>query len=363
MDWARPGEIEVTVIDKSPFHEFRPSYLWVMTGIREPDDIRRPLKLMERYGVKVVQDEIMRIDPGDRRVIGVNASYEYDYLVVSLGAETIRTPALGDSCAPWEMDGALECRSKLRGFKGKRIVVGPASMPYRCPPAPFEVAFMLKYLMELRGVTDVKVTVFHEWREPMEPFGPMMVSAFKRLLAQYDIDFIGGVRFDHVDAESRKIVFANGDSLDYDLAIVVPPHRPPKPILDSDLVNKQSGYMDVKLPRLRHTRYDDVFGIGDVIAPTLGLGMAGVFAHFQAEHVATQILDEVRGAFMGEDYNMSGVCEMDLGYMGAMVYCDFSKKLRGEAPYPECRMIGGAKAFRGAKIVFEKVWFATLFGG
>src|SRR5512134_3766206 len=70
----------------------------------------------------------------------------------------------------------------------------------------------------------------------------------------------------------------------------------------------EGGYMDVELPSMRSPRYDTVYGIGDVVAPTIGLGMAGVFAHFQAEHVATQILDEVRGGFMGELYNMVGVC-------------------------------------------------------
>jgi sulfide:quinone oxidoreductase len=60
--------------------------------------------------------------------------------------------------------------------------------------------------------------------------------------------------------------------------------------------------------------------------------MAGVFAHFQAEHVVTRILDRVRGAYMGELYTMVGVCVMDVGYLGAAVWCDFTDKLYRRAP-------------------------------
>ena len=40
---------------------------------------------------------------------------------------------------------------------------------------------------------------------------------------------------------------------------------------------------------------------------------------FQAEHVASQIMDDVRGTFVGELYNQVGVCVMDTGYEGAAV--------------------------------------------
>jgi sulfide:quinone oxidoreductase len=120
--------------------------------------------------------------------------------------------------------------------------------------------------------------------------------------------------------------------------------------------------MRVRLPTMRSLKYDDVYGIGDVVAPELGLGMAGVFAHFQGEYVATQILDDAKGAYLGEHYNMSGVCVMDLGYIGAAVYCDFTDVITKKSEWPKCMVIGGARIFRFVKAAFEKQWFAGLFG-
>jgi len=71
----------------------------------------------------------------------------------------------------------------------------------------------------------------------------------------------------------------------------------------------------------------------------------------------------VRGTYVGELYNMVGICVMDCGYMGAAVWCDFTDKLMGRSNVPDCRMLGGMAAFRAVKAGFERYWFANLFGG
>jgi sulfide:quinone oxidoreductase len=48
--------------------------------------------------------------------------------------------------------------------------------------------------------------------------------------------------------------------------------------------------------------------------------------------------------------------------MGAAVWCDFTDKLFGRATVPDCRMLGGMRAFRSIKVGFEQYWFANLFG-
>jgi sulfide:quinone oxidoreductase len=362
--WAKPGEVEVTLVDRSPWHEYRPSYLWVMTGRREPDEVRRPLATLESlWGTKVVQAEVVSIDPDARRVETDSGTIEYDSLIVSLGSVLADDAMLAGLDAPWELDASVRLHERLRGYEGGRVLVGPVSWPYRCPPAPFEVAFMLRYLAEQRGFADrTEVTVFHPWTEPMETFGPLMVRGFRQFLDQFDVGFAGGFELADHDAGKHVLVGGDGRELPYDFAVVIPAHAPPAPVAESPLA-APGGYMDVELPSMRSPRYDTVYGIGDVVAPTIGLGMAGVFAHFQAEHVASQILDRIRGAFVGELYNMVGVCVMDTGYMGAAVWCDFTDKLFGRSPHPDCRMLGGMRAFRAVKVAYERYWFAHLFGG
>ncbi len=361
--WADPGELEIILIDRSPWHEYRPSYLWVMTGKRHPDDVRRPLKMLEdRYGATVVQASVTRLDPEHRIVETDAGSYEYDYLIVALGAELQEDGRTAGFEAPWELNHALSMRERLRDFKGGNVVVGPISWPYRCPPAPFEVAFMLRYISDQRHFSDkTKITVFHPWAKPMETFGPLMVDGFTQFMKDFNVGFEGGFELATHDRDAQMLRSQDGRSLPYDFAVMIPSHQAPEVIRNSPLA-AANGYMDVVLPSMQSPLYENVYGIGDVVAPTIGLGMAGVFAHFQADHVATEIMDDMRGAFMGELYNMVGVCVMDTGYMGAAVWCDFTDKLYGRAEHPDCRMLGGMRSFRAVKVAFEKWWFANLFG-
>lgn len=361
--WGRPDEFEVVLVDRSSWHEYRPSYLWVATGKRQPDDVRRPLKLLEpRYGTRVIQASVTGIDPDDNRVDTEQGSFEYDYLVVALGSVLKDDPALEGLEAPWELAHAVALRERLRSFDGGNVVVGPLEWPYRCPPAPFEVAFMLKYLADQRHVAErTRVTVFHPWEQPMETFGPQMVEGFRKFLDDFGVRFEGSFTLERHDRDNHALVATDGRKLDYDFAVIVPAHQAPEVIRSSPLATPE-GYMDVTLPSMLHPRRDNVWGIGDVVAPTIGLGMAGVFAHFQAEHVVSQIIDRERGAYLGELYNMVGVCVMDTGYMGAAVWCDFTDKLFGRTSAPDCRMLGGMRAFRAIKVGFEQYWFANLFG-
>lgn len=358
-----PQEAEITLIDKQEYHYLQPSFIWVMTGIREPEDVRRPLKLLEKKKIRFVKDTVVSIKPSENIVETQGGKHEYDYLIVSLSAQ-MKDPYkdFENVCAPWSIEGALKCRKTLAKFNGGNVIVGITSMPYKCPPAPFEIAFLIKYLAEQRGLADkTNVTVFHEWKEPMEPFGPSMVQGFRQFMTMYGIGFKGGVQLERVEPD--KVLFKNGDTLNYDLAVIVPPHEPAEPVAKSELADASvGGYMNVDKRTLRNPKYKNVFGVGDIISPKLGIGMAGVFAHFQAEYVASQIIDEIKGTYLGELYNMSGVCVMDMGYVGAAVYCDFAPKILGTAEYPECALLGGMKLFRAVKIGFEKYWLDKLFG-
>jgi len=357
------GEAEVTLVDKTGRHLYPPSLLWVMTGLRRVDDIQRPLSRLERRGINVVVAEVREIVPDEGRVETSQGPLEYDYLVVALGSvarpEKAAVPGSRE-CTPWTTTGAEECRRLLAGLRrGGRVVVTAWGFPYKCPPGPFEAAFLVKYLLEQRGAPG-EVTVAHFWREPMEPFGPQLVKVFRAFMERYGVAYEGG--FEPVEADGSRVRGGDGRSLEYDLLIYVPVHEPPEAVARSPLAREDlGGWMDVDKRTLRHPKYSNVWGVGDVIAPTMGLGMAGVFAHFQAEYVASQVADEVLGTSMGEHYNTSGICVMDLGYAGAAVYCDFAPKIYGGAPYPECTVIGGMKAFRALKIAFERFWLEKWF--
>ena len=129
---------DVILVDRRPNHIFMPAFLFVMIGERQPRDISRNLKILEKRDVHVIQSEILGIDPIRQEVSLEKEKINYDYLITSLGMQTRPdlVPGFAEASQhPWEMESALRLRESLESFRGGRVVVGVPLGPYRCPPA------------------------------------------------------------------------------------------------------------------------------------------------------------------------------------------------------------------------------------
>jgi sulfide:quinone oxidoreductase len=63
-------------------------------------------------------------------------------------------PRVGAAHDFYSLDGAQRLREALRTFRGGRILVGVAGIPYKCPPAPVEFTLMLEQYLRQRGVRE-----------------------------------------------------------------------------------------------------------------------------------------------------------------------------------------------------------------
>ncbi len=82
------NNIEITLIDRTNHHLFQPLLYQVATAALSPGDIATPIRSVfkNKRNIKVVMDEIVRVDKENRRVAGKSGKeYEYDYLIVATG--------------------------------------------------------------------------------------------------------------------------------------------------------------------------------------------------------------------------------------------------------------------------------------
>src|SRR3989338_9946947 len=136
----------VILIDKSPHHIYAPSFLWLMLGKRQAEKIQRPLSLLQRKGIEFINEEITKIDLENKLVKTQNQSQQYNYLIVSLGAELIpdKIPDLAESGHNlYALKEVERLRTDLENFPGGKVAVVVSSLPFKCPTAPYEAAFLL----------------------------------------------------------------------------------------------------------------------------------------------------------------------------------------------------------------------------
>ncbi|HZC98786.1 MAG TPA: FAD-dependent oxidoreductase [Actinomycetes bacterium] len=353
---ARERRVEVVLVDRTAEHVFQPGFVGVLFGDLEPDALRRPLASLVRPGIRLVTGEVARLDPAQARVLGDFGELAFDRLVVAAGAQVgwdDAPPASGD-LAPWTLAGALAAREALRRLgPTSRVVVAAATPSYRCPPAVLDLA------IRLRHHSGAQITVAHPWPAPLAPFGPAPSAALTRLLAEAGVAFRGAYAFTEVQAD--RLVDAAGVVVPFDVALLVPPHRPPTVVAASPLASSD-GWMRVDFPSLRHPVHRDVFGVGDAVAPTLKVGMAGTLGVFEGGFVADVIAAELAVAPTPAAPRMHAICFLDTGTTGSFLYCDFAAPAAGTGP-AACALMPELPFFRRAKRLFADEWFTSMLTG
>jgi sulfide:quinone oxidoreductase len=285
---------DVILVDKRLDHVFMPAFLFVMVGERQPHDITRSLKKLEKHNVKFIQSEVSGIDPNLQQVELHNQKIDYDYLIVSLGMQ-IRPDLIPGfteaSIHPWELDGAVRLRDALASFREGRIVVGVPLGPYRCPPAPYETQWMLDSYFKKRGIRD-RVEIEYFTRDP-EPAGerrnPLvwMDDESRRRNIKQHYEFV--VR--SIDPEARVVSGLYKYGIPYDLLIMIPPHRPAQVLFDCGLADTENG-IRVDYETLR-TKWDNVYAIGD--CADMPASKSGGVAHQEADILAHNLTVRITG--------------------------------------------------------------------
>lgn len=353
----------VVLIDKSKMHIYAPAFLYLMFGKRHAEKIQKPLSLLKRKGIEVVNEEITKIDPASKTVKTQGGDYKYDYLIVSLGAELAPEKIQGLAQSGYnlyELQEVERLRDDLKNFTGGKVAIVISSLPFKCPAAPYEAAFLLDEYFQKKGIREkTEVSIFTPEALPMPAAGPENGKAIKAMLEKRNIKFNPEIQLVSVDPNTKKLTFEKNNDESFDLLVYVPPHQGPKVIRDSGISNEM-GWIPVDKKTLK-TKYDDVFAIGDIAAITLvsgkPLSKAGVFAHFEAEVVVENIISKIKGLSAKKEYDGRAFCFLELGFGKA----GFASGNFYADPAPVVKMKRPGMLWHWGKILFEKYWLWKWF--
>ena len=360
-------EHRVVLIEKNRQHAFAPSFLWLMTGDRRPEQISRDVRQLVHNGVELLHGEAQSIDLAKHRVETSAGSVAYDFLVVALGAELApdSVPGLAESAQTfYTFDGAAKLRIALRDFSAGKIAIVVAGLPFKCPAAPYEGAMLIADLFRRRGLRDkVDLHLFTPEPLPMPVAGPELGNAVRKMVEDRGIAFHPLRKLTEVNPATHTISFEGNESFAYDMLIAVPPHCSPRVVREAGLAN-QAGWVPVDSGTLA-TRDENVYAVGDVTAiPLPGrwkpdvplmLPKAGVFAHAPALVVARRIADRIIGRDARDKFSGEGYCMLEAGQHSA----GFASGQFLAEPSPQIKLRQIGKSWHLGKVMFEKWWLAT----
>jgi sulfide:quinone oxidoreductase len=353
---ALADEVRVTLIDQNDAFTFGFAKLGITFEGKDAADVRIPYRELAKPGVEFRQERITAIDPTTRRVTTDQGSYDADILVVALGADYDHdaTPGFAEGGLEYySIAGAERMRDALPSFSGGTILIGVLGQPFKCPPAPFEGAFLLHDRLLERGIRDkTEIRVIAPMTGPV-PVTPEVSQQFLAELTARGIEYVGEKRVVELDPSAKEAVLESGERLAYDLFVGIPIHRAPAVVRESGLA--EDGWVAVD-PGSLLTPFPDVYAVGDVVA--IPMAKAGVFAENAAGVVADAIIARHRGGTVDRRYEGEGNCYLEFGSgRVAKVEANF---LGG--PAPTARLVGPSLDLAADKRAFASERRARWFG-
>ena len=305
------ADVEVVLIDKSEGFVFGFSKLDVMFGRMSEDAAFHPYRDVVKPGVRFVQATVQAIDPIARRVQTDAGSFDGDVMVVALGAdlEPSATPGLVE-CGHefYTVAGAIGLRDVLAAFGGGRVIVGVTSTPFKCPPAPSEMALLIHDHLTERGLREgSEISLVMPLGVPIPP-SPPASEALLAAFAERGISWLPGCQVQSLDPERKTAHLSDGRELPFDLFLGIPVHKVPAVVDEAGLC--VDGWVPVN-PVSLETSFPGVYAVGDVTS--VGTPKAGVFAEGQAAVVADNIIAAHRRAPATAEYGGTGICYLEFG--------------------------------------------------
>jgi sulfide:quinone oxidoreductase len=350
------NEVDVTLVDAFGAHVYQPGFMYIAMGGEREERLARAERSLLDADVNLIIDTAVRVDePARTIVLASGAVLPYDYLVLSTGCrimpETIEHFE-AEAQHFYTAAAALRLRQALDAFEGGRVVVGIASMPYKCPPAPLEVAFLIESELRERGLREKSEVHFCSpigRAFTIESVSDMATPIFE----QKGIELHTFFNVEAIDPERKMVLSLEGEELPYDLLVLVPPHRGQQFLIDSGLAPAPGGWLPTDRHTLRVGGRHNVFALGD--ATDLPLSKAGSTAHFEAPVVVEGVVAAIeRREPEGKHATYEGrvMCFFEVGDgKGTLLRFDYEHP--PTPPKPNALWHLG-------KIVFNKTYFHTV---
>lgn len=330
------GELNIAIVEPSDVHYYQAAFTLVGAGAYSLEKTRREVQRLLPANVKWIRDSAAAFDPENNKVeLASGNTVSYDYLVVCPGlelnwekidgaSETLGKNNVSSNYSPDHAEYTWQCIQELK--PGAKALFTQAPLPFKCPGAPQKIAYLAAHHLQKKGM--LKDCDLHFLPHGTAMFAvPLFAKELEKVAARYGIN----VQFQHnlvaVDGENKTATFevVGGDkegekiTMEFDMLHMTPPQSPPAAIKSSPLAN-EGGWVDLNQNTMQHTKYSNVFGLGDAGSTPNSKTAAAV--RKQAPVVVRNLMILINGGQLDEGYDGYASCPLTTAY-GKVIMAEF----------------------------------------
>ena len=333
--------LDVAIIEPSDVHYYQPAWTLVGAGTFDQKATKKPTADFIPNGVSWIKDRVASISGAESKVsLASGTDITYDYLVVAPGIQIDwhkvkgLTEALGKGgvCSNYLYEQAPYTWDVIQRLKeGDKAFFTQPNTPIKCGGAPQKIMWLTADHLRrsgLQGKVDVEMMSPGTMLFGVEVFRNALHKVQERYGAKWshytNLVEIRGEKneavFDLIDKKTGEVTGQRTEH--YDMIHVVPPQSAPDFIKQSDVANAE-GWVEVDQNTLQHTRFPNVFSLGDVAGtPNAKTGAA---VRKQAPVMVANMLRVMQENEVTADKRYHGYtsCPLTTGY-GEMLLAEFN---------------------------------------
>lgn len=333
----------ITVVDARKEHYYQPGFTLVASGIKPQDYVVSSTGSYIPAGVEWVAEKVAEIDPEGNKIITESGkAVPYDFLILATGLELhyagiegmdpTRIGQNGMGSIYHSPEGASATWKAMSGFAdtGGIGLFGRPAGEMKCAGAPLKYTFVTDDYLRRRGNRSKAELIYMAQSKSL--FGVPIVAEKVRMLFQDR-----GVKVNHehvlqaIDLDKRIATYrtlTGSIEQNYDFINVVPPMRAPEVVRNSPLPWTEGpfasdGWVEVDRETLRHKRYPNVFGVGDIAGVPKGKTAASV--KWQVPVAVSHLIGDISGKASNEVYNGYTSCPL-ITRLGQAMLIEFDYK-------------------------------------
>ncbi len=361
---ARRGVTGIGLLDPAEMHYYQPLWTLVGGGRAPLSESGQPMGGLIPQGVTWIRDAGAGIDPDAHTVTTAGgATLSYEYLVVCPGIqldwatvpgmpEALETPVVSSN---YSYDMAPKTWANIERMRSGTAVFTMPAGPIKCAGAPQKIAYLAADHWRQQGVLD-DIRVVLVLPTPGMFGVPVFAQELERVVADYGIEVRKSSEAVEIDAAGRQVVVADNadgtrESIGYDFMHVVPPQSAPDWIKATPLADPENpaGYVSVDKHTMQHTRYPNVYALGD--AGSTPNSKTGAAIRKQAPVVAENLTATMAGKQPTATYDGYASCPLTTS-RNKMLLAEFDYTME---PAPTFPLIDATRSRRD-------MWYLKRYG-
>jgi len=341
------GKVKVTMLSDSPWHYYKPAFMYVAFDMFFNEELRRKQRSLLRPEIDFRVDKVVHFDFAGSRVKTQSGQViGYDYIVVSTGCLPApeRIPGLkegGDYF--YQHDPARQLADKLRRFEKGRIFITvnfpeTPNVPHQCGIAPIETTLMLDEYLRRRGVRD-QVEIVYTYPSVAQLLRNCLFlqqetcEILPSIFESKGIKYQRGFTLNSVDPDKKIATSAEGKEEGFDLLMCTPPIRAVDAVLESGVSQaaNNEGWLPTARQTLQMEGYPNAYVMGDTV--DLPVSKAGGSCHNQCPVIVNNIAGDIRIGRTVDAYDgkVQAVAQMGLE-VGMPLWYDYDEDVHPTPP-------------------------------